>query len=239
MDDAALSLGAALLAGSLGDRPTIVNVFSISNYTVDLLDAGDVEAVTELRKTEEKRACEIMGAGAVFLDFAEIQIRGLLTVHELTKKKYKPSRDPIYDTVAKSLREFLKDVASAVVIFPLGLGGHGEHRLLSRIGHDFSDRNVATVAFYEDVPYAGMMTVRDIEHAAAGLDRALVPFAAPGADIEEKMALLRIYESQIRDKELDMVRQYHKLRGDEHLWATRSAIDGIRSLGKTRRPRPS
>lgn len=238
MDDAALSLGSAILAGSLGDRPTIVNVFSISNYTIDSLDAGDVEAVTELRKAEEKQACEIIGAEVAFLDFAEVQIRGLVTVHELNKKKYKPTRDPIYGEVVESLRGLLEHPVSAVAIFPLGLGGHVEHRLLSRIGQDFLTRNVATVAFYEDLPYASSMTAYEIEHAAVRLKRGLLPFSVPGADIERKMALLRIYESQIRDRELDMVRQYHELRGDEHLWATRPAIEEIRSLGKGRPTHP-
>lgn len=231
MDDAALSLGSAILAGRLGNRPTVVNVFSISNYTIDSPDAGDPEVVTELRKAEEKRACETMGTGAVFLDFPEVQTRGLVTVHELNRKKYRLTRDPLYGDIAESLRDLFDRPASALALFPLGLGNHVEHRLLNRIGRAFLNRKATTVAFYEDLPYASLMTVKDIRRVAHRVKRGLLPCSLAGVDIEKKIALLRIYESQMRDRELAMVREYHALRGGEHLWSTRSAIEEIQSLG--------
>lgn len=96
IDDAALSLGSALLAGSLGKAPRIVSVFSHSNYTIELFSNGDLEVITKMRKAEEKCACQIMRARAEFLDFDEALVRGVVKVDELLKKNFDPIRDPIH-----------------------------------------------------------------------------------------------------------------------------------------------
>jgi len=233
MDDAAFSIGAALLAGTLGRHPSIINVFSVSNYTAESLDTGDTDAVTTMRKNEERRACGLMGADVQFLDFPEIQIRGPLTVHELNKRKYKPKRDPIYRKVAGILRNLVQAEKQAIAVFPLGLGGHVEHRLLNAIGREFLSVDRAHVAFYEDLPYASIMTVGEIGKVARHLKRGLIRFALPGAEVESKMDLLRVYESQVQDKVLNMVRQYHAAQGAEHLWAMQPAIEAIQSLRNT------
>jgi LmbE family N-acetylglucosaminyl deacetylase len=230
MDDATLSLGGALLAGNLGKRPLIVNVFSISNYTVDSLDAGDVEAVTKMRKGEEIRACELMKAEVKFLDFPEVQIRGLLSVRQLNFKKYRPKKDPIYGDIKGRLKHLITISKPCIALFPLGLGGHVEHCLLNSIGRDFLSMKDTDIGFYEELPYASGMSVREIERAVRRIDKKLVAFRLPGIEIDNKIALLRTYESQMRNRELDMVRQYHSMRGEEHVWAPRRLIDKFHPL---------
>lgn len=225
MDDAALSLGSALLAGSLGKEPTIVNVFSRSNYTTDNAGTGDVEVITEIRKAEEMRACQLMRANVEFLDFEEVLVRGVVKANELLKKRLNPARDPIYGRVAETLTALVETVMPAIVIFPLALGGHVEHRLLNNIGRDFLSSGKTNIAFYEDLPYASTTTIRKIERVARRLNRNLVSFALAGVEIEKKISLLKTYESQMREKDLSMIRQYHAFRGDEHLWATRQVME--------------
>jgi LmbE family N-acetylglucosaminyl deacetylase len=230
MDDVALSVGAALLAGSLGSHPSIIDVFSVSNYTAASLDSGDTATVTKIRKDEEHRACRLMGAEVRFLDVPEIQIRGPLTVHQLNKKNYKPKRDPIYRKVATALRNLIQTEEAVLTVFPLGLGGHVEHRLLNVIGRELISTDTAHVAFYEDLPYASLMNIGEIEKVARRLKRGLIRFAIPGAELENKIDLLRIYESQVEERVLDMIRQFHATHGPEHLWGTPSSREAIRSL---------
>lgn len=225
MDDAALSLGSALLAGSLGKEPTIVNVFSRSNYTIDNAGTGDVEVITEIRKAEEMRACQLMRANVEFLDFEEVLVRGVVKANELLKKRFNPARDPIYGRVAETLTALVETVMPAIVIFPLAPGGHVEHRLLNHIGRDFLSSGKTNIAFYEDLPYASTTTIRKIERVARRLNRNLVSFALPGVEIEKKISLLKIYESQMREKDLSMIRRHHAFRGDERLWATRQVME--------------
>jgi LmbE family N-acetylglucosaminyl deacetylase len=229
MDDAALSLGLALLAGSLGKKPTIVNVFTRSNYTIDNAGTGDVEVVTEIRKAEEKRACQLMRVNVEFLDFEEVLVRGVVKAEELLKKRYNPARDPIYGRVAETLTALVETAMPAVVIFPLALGGHVEHRLLNNIGRDFLSSGKTNIAFYEDLPYASTTAIRKIKRVARRLNRNLVSFALPGVEIENKVSLLKTYKSQLREIDLNIIRQFHAFRGDEHLWATRRVMERFHS----------
>ena len=116
-------------------------------------------------------------------------------------------------------------VMPAIAIFPLALGGHVEHRLLNNIGRDFLSSGKTNIAFYEDLPYASTTAIRKIERVAQRLNRNLVSFALPGVEIEKKISLLKTYESQMREKDLSMIRQHHAFRGDERLWATRQVME--------------
>jgi len=230
MDDAAFSLGGALLAGIFGQRPTIINVFSISNYTVESLDSGNTEAVTKMRKNEERRACELMSVDVLFLDFPEIQIRGPLTVHDLNRKSYKPKWDPLYKRIAETLKDLIQDKRNAIALFPLGLGRHVEHRLLSDVGRDFLAADRAHIAFYEDIPYASTMTVSEIGRMARRLKRGLIRSSLPGAEVESKIDLLRVYESQVDDTVLAQVTRYHEAQGTEHRGRLQSSMEAIQLL---------
>ena len=88
----------------------------------------------------------------------------------------------------------------------------------------------AEVAFYEDIPYASVMTFDEIKRIVRRMNRAFVSFSLAGDEVEKKIALLKIYRSQIGQRELDMVREYHVSRGSEHLWATRPVLEEIKSL---------
>jgi hypothetical protein len=234
MDDAALSLGSALLAGSLGNEPVIVNVFSRSNYTIHNRGTGNVETVTEKRKTEETSACRIMRAKARFLDFDEAFVRGAAPVTDLLKKDYEPVRDPVYPRITEAVEGLLRTVAPSVAVFPLAVRGHVDHRILSSIGRDFLRRRAAAVAFFEDMPYAGVMGDRQLKRAARRVDRRLACCLLAGVECERKIDLLRTYESQIREQDLEIVRRHHKLRTAERLWTTEPVAEMLRSTAEAR-----
>jgi LmbE family N-acetylglucosaminyl deacetylase len=217
LDDAALSLGAAMLAGSLGSSPHIVVVFSVSNYTFEMPGTGDVEVVTRTRKSEETTVCRLMKASLQFLDYGEPLVRGACReFEEVFNKDFKPTSDPLYHRIAGDVRRILDQRKPGLLIFPLALGDHLDHILLNSIGLALLADSGARIMFFEDLPYAGIMEPEDIE--LAGKSKNLRPYAIPGIELESKLILLKNYQSQLDEFSFLAVKRYHTLRGSEHLW---------------------
>ena len=217
LDDAALSLGSAMLAGSLGSRPHIVVVFSISNYTFETPGTGDVEAVTRIRKGEEKTACRLMKASLQFLDYGEPLVRGACGKYEeVFNKDFEPASDPLYHRIAGEIKGIKEQRKPDLLIFPLALGDHLDHILLNSIGLDLLAEGDSRIMFFEDLPYAGILEPEEIELIGKG--RGLKPYAIPGLDLNSKLLLLKTYQSQLDEFSFLAVKRYHTLRGAEHLW---------------------
>jgi LmbE family N-acetylglucosaminyl deacetylase len=217
LDDAALSVGSAILAGSLGKRPHIVVVFSISNYTLETPGTGDVEAVTRTRRNEETTAGRVMKASVEFLDYGEPLVRGACSdFGDLFNRDFDPTTDPLYRQLVDEIRKIKEGLQPKLMIFPLSLGNHRDHILLNSIGLHLLGESETRIMFFEDLPYAGIMEQADI--IEVGSSKGLKPYAVPGVDLETKLLLLKTYKSQLDEFDFELIRMYYDMRTSEHLW---------------------
>ncbi len=134
IDDAFFSLGGLLLR-DMGEQQKIVNVFSVSDYT--LSGRMDPKKVTKVRMEEERRNIKKIGADVDFLAFSNI---GSAAHSRKTEAK-----------IRTRLGRYIKE--GRRIFFPLGIGGHGDHVLLARAGLEFAKLS-GNVYLYEDLPYA-------------------------------------------------------------------------------------
>jgi LmbE family N-acetylglucosaminyl deacetylase len=139
LDDAALSLGAALAAAARhGVSVIVVNVFAGDPESLapagawDLLCGFQTEGeAARARRAEDARACDILGASPVWLPFKD--------------ESYAPAEPPTADAIEAA-------VASADTVFFPGLPlKHPDHALVSSWANRFA--RSARVGFYIEQPY--------------------------------------------------------------------------------------
>jgi hypothetical protein len=86
--------------------------------------------------------------------------------------------------------------------------------------------NVA-LAFYEDLPYAAELTARDLRATVQSISHRLQPVSLDISPVlNRKRDILRIYASQIGERELDLVAHHARCSGDgravERIWGALS-----------------
>lgn len=223
-DDIPLSLGASLLAGEWGDEVHAVVVFSTSRYTLKNGWNNAVEVATALRNDEERRAAAAANYKVEFLGFPEPGVRpGYAQVTDIFSPDLRFEADPVWAAVDTRLHELLREFDAAgggVVLSPLGVGRHIDHRMTAaafRAAVPSLAR--VTPGFYEDLPYAARFSSQDIRRLVpAGL--ALRPRLFAAGNLEDKLGLLRVYESQLSADDYDSVSAHWDCRGRAELvWA--------------------
>jgi LmbE family N-acetylglucosaminyl deacetylase len=208
IDDAALSCGGAIARHvAAGQRVLVVTVCAgepsasaalsdYANWLHGRWGGTDADAM-DLRRREDVTAMEALGADYVWLPFLDAVYR--------MPERY-DSRDAIFgpldpaDTLPATLGEALAEVArrapGAVLYAPLGVGNHVDHQAAFNAASELA-RGGASVAFYEEFPYAA-------RHPSAVVDRLAAlggPFTPSTIDIDatlaRKISALDAYASQM------------------------------------------
>ena len=211
-DDVPLSLGAALLARALGPVRVLV-VFSRSRYFGGVF-LEDESRVTELRHGEELRAAAMAGYEVGFLEFGEPGSRpGFTMLGEAFDAKRRVEDDPVYADVAGSVERLLEE--GTRVLAPLGCGGHIDHRIVSRIARETGVVARDRMAYYEDLPYAYQ---RDPRKTLPLVPPGCESHRLPSAGCAPKEALLGCYQSQLRESDLERIREHLERFEGESIW---------------------
>ncbi len=205
-DDAAFSCSLTLstLLGA-GHNLTIVNVCTISRYAPYLVseDAGAdlTEQVTERRRNEDASFVETLCALAgvensrvefVDLKWQDVPIRwSVQDEHALALSGLPPAEVQALGDTFRMLPVF------DIVLAPMALGGHIDHRLVLQAARQaFS---ASSLLFYEDLPYACRMAAQ--ERMSDGVESDLESSAAwlPEQGLKNglKLAFALCYPSQI------------------------------------------
>ena len=151
-DDAALALGAAIRDGRLGEVSVVV-VFSRSRYTIIEQDTANEHVATSIRIAEEKKAAEYFGYSVCFWDYPEPVLRSVPV--------FSPGREPELESIImRRIRATIQE--GALLFFPLGLGNHRDHELLNRAGLSVDQDVCNRVYIYEDLPYAGSVSIEEL-----------------------------------------------------------------------------
>ncbi len=223
-DDIAFSLGASVMVHEWGGNVRGVVIFSKSRYSLRNGWNNEVDTQTAVRNGEERRAGEMAGYEVDFLGFPEPGVRpGYSEVTEIFSPELRFEADPIWAQVDARLQALLADFAETgggVVLSPLGVGRHVDHRMVAASFRSALPRlPQITAAFYEDLPYAGRFSSQEIRRLVPeGLG--LQPVLKSRGNLEDKMRLLRVYESQVSDDDYNSVAAHWDCRGRAELvWA--------------------
>jgi LmbE family N-acetylglucosaminyl deacetylase len=155
LDDLAFSLGAALLDGRFPNA-TLANVFCISASAVN---DNQVKTVTSVRKSEDEEFFHSLDTpvNVVYLDRLDAPLRLGIPDEEVCNSISLCEKELSY------LHDFIKSRSHSLLIAPLAIGGHVDHRLVYHTACILA-RDGWSVAFYEDLPYAGGIEMEDIEN---------------------------------------------------------------------------
>lgn len=197
-DDAAFSLGAWI---ARHPRGTLVNIFTRSGFVIGadhgVPDAVTVERVSAIRQAEDRAFSSAYGLEVIELGLEEPSLRG----------RHSRDRSGVDDDVGQ-LREPLWQVLDRLVtegeqsIFcPAAIGGHVNHVATRAVALDWARARgrLASLRFYEDLPYAARASVRrrglaDLRDAVGGARLVRTAWRAGG----DKLGAVRLYPTQLK-----------------------------------------
>jgi hypothetical protein len=210
--------------------------------------------VTRLRKLEDANYFRALGAQRIDFDLQEAPLRGYGWPPFVTDKDT-VTNDPIFRVVVRLVEELVASLVSAatspsmhapkyvrnsgrcVLLLPLGLGSHVDHLILREACSGLAPNHIRV--HYEDLPYAERLTGDEIERVVRDYDPDLRPHLfSIRTSLARKIENLRLYKTQVGDKEVERVLHYaNRLGGDlgpcERLWYRTLPEDwGVKSLGR-------
>jgi|ERR1700730_2520386 len=218
-DDVPLSLGAALLARTFGSLPLVAVVFSVSCFTKDEPCTGRVEAVTALRESEELCASRQASYQTRFLGFPEPFVRpGFVSFNDIFDKRRNEEDDAIFSVVSKAIDDLIAS-QDGLTVAPLGCGNHIDHRIVHRsVLASFKVRKGIQVGFYEDLPYSAFLPESEILARIPRFPGVSFYPVVVNRGFQEKIAMLQVYESQLRKEEFEALRKHWERLGGERIW---------------------
>ena len=180
-----------------------------ATYTDDVVEAAIAGELTAKRRVEDERFAYFAEASIVFLDLPDAIYRGYEGDAELLGAPRDDDRTPY-----EILRSEITRLEPQKVYFPLGVGGHVDHRLCREVGLGLLNESrrwvmpgpeyAGIVTFYDDFPYALWSDFRRLEDVAQNgelaipADVALTPEYADVTDqLERKITGIGLYESQL------------------------------------------
>lgn len=195
--------------------------------------------ITRLRKLEDASYFKALGAPRIDFDLLAASLRGYgwslyVTDTDIAKN------DPIFRVVVRLIRNLTASLVSAdtsssmqapesmrnsgrfIMLLPLGLGGHVDHLILREACSGVAQNQVRV--YYEDLPYAARLTDDEIERVVRDFDSELRPHLFNiEASLARKIENLKLYKSQVSDKEVEQVLSYATRLGAglgpcERLW---------------------
>lgn len=220
-DDSTLSLCGAILNKNLGKNITIYDVFSISNYTINEKGTADWKKTTAIRHQEEINVSKKLGTKLKFIGFKEPLLRqGYKKMDDIFKPNADPAKDKIWDKVYEWGKGACKEKKWTYIFFPLGIGHHIDHKILTLVGIKLQ-RLYANlpIFFYEDLPYAGGENLDYITKQVKNIDKRLESILIPLNNLKEKIQTLELYASQFDSEDIGWTYKHiNRLKG-EKIWA--------------------
>jgi LmbE family N-acetylglucosaminyl deacetylase len=204
-DDAVLSVGGLMQRGRA--RFSVLTVFGVSAWTSAGFAPDRQAEISDLRRREDVDACNSLGV----VDFQSLE---LLEARSRGRDPFSPVEDADLGLLAnleQSLEKLIASSGAELVLFPLALGAHVDHLLLTSVAQRLVRRGWHGVAFYEDLPYAAFYSLDEIairvtevaDDMDATLERVQVSFDE--ATLKMKLHALRRYRSQLRPRDLRRV----------------------------------
>ena len=216
-DDAAFSCAIALrhLAGRC--RITIANFFTVSAYA-PFAHAGN-SAVSQLRLREDQAFADAASAGLRDLHLVDAPERLSISFSEIANTRALDHRDV---EPMEQISAHLKMLKPELVLVPLALGDHIDHRIAQAAA---VTSGFESLAFYEDLPYAARGAIAAPAQRVADLGLELNPWVFQAEDGDSwKARCAEFYPSQIGPETMREIAQYSERYGKgERFWVTKQA----------------
>ena len=237
-DDAAFSLSLSIDAWLReGHSITIINIFTRSLYAPYL----DTRAIPEnallthisaVRKREDNHFIRhIPRAKMIDLDLNDAPLR-LNCTSVMVCDMPVDLKDEAFAEIGKALTA-LAGVPAAVLLIPLALGHHVDHRVVRDAALPFSAD--LPCAFYEDLPYAtrdgaSIDLKRFRDDVDAKYQKHLHPVVCyHSRSVDWKRTVVLEYTSQILDEAAQRISNFaHRYRGNERIWANDKFINLVK-----------
>ncbi|MGB9940437.1 PIG-L deacetylase family protein [Methanosarcina sp.] len=198
-DDIAYSLGGALLKNYFEKPVVLVTVFMRSSFS-PRLKLIDPEEITRIRRLEDIEFTKKIGIRYESFHFPEAPLRGKTSYEDIFGNS-DPFSDPIYEDVYHSLLKLIKSSPDAVVVSPMSLGNNIDHLIIFEACSSICQENNIKISYYEDVPYASLLTLEQIKNKAFKISPRLKPCSIDITSmLHGKLANLKIYKTQIGRK---------------------------------------
>jgi LmbE family N-acetylglucosaminyl deacetylase len=209
LDDAALSCGGAIARfAAAGQAVLVVNIcdgspplggpFSaFATFQHDRWGLPAAEAVAR-RLAEDAAALELLGADSLGLGLLDAIYRmPEAYVDDVTLFGEPAPGDLLAAEALPALRALAAAFPDAIFYAPLAVGGHVDHRAIHTAAAQLSGAG-ATVAFFEDFPYAVAPGALETRITELGGPEQLAPASLDiGATLERKRAAIAAYGSQL------------------------------------------
>lgn len=213
IDDAFLSMGGCITNWlSNGEKVRIIYIFTKSNWTnTDPISnkkyPGDIESITALRKSEESSLQKAIGHDFHFLDWYEDGLRNKksMVMNFLRYGSIPVRHNKMIREIENQLQQILDK--NTVTYFPLAMGKwvHPDHAITNSLGLSLLKKNF-NIAIYEDLPYCAHTNAEDINNHLSNKMEFMPVYE--NIDIDKKIKLLEIYQSQMSKEWLQTVLDY-------------------------------
>lgn len=195
LDDVVLSCaGRIARQTAAGSAVLIVTIFAGSRHRGLLPRAFAPFQDVAARRREDRRALAVLAAEHQWLEYPDaIQRHHRYTSLPRITAPLARREQPIRAQVAASVSEICQRWPAAVLYFPLGIGNHVDHQIVSATGFDrrpLDSRCRREVVFYEDTPYVCIphLLRQRFEQVGVAAPHGRAP--APGACAREAHAAL-------------------------------------------------
>ncbi len=216
LDDAIFSLGGFILNNCVF-RLTVLNVFTISRYTVAAV--GDPQEVTATRLLEESEASRRLNFESLICQFPDASLRSQYKDEvDYLNVDTDPKNDDLWEAVEATVERVVGSNDYALLFFPLALGHQIDHRILFEIGRKLLSQGLP-VLFYEDAGYDAASQEDLInEHVArSGLDISRLRFEY--INPEAKLDYVKLYRTQVDENVLTNIAATIQRQRGETIWA--------------------
>ena len=196
-DDAVGSCGARISRDSMENEVSLITVFSevkkpFSKYANELHEYWNLKDPLTDRKIENKNVCNFLGINNIMLGFLD-------AIYRTFDNEYiYPNQEAIFAEVSKLDFELVNKIKDALLryitkedllFFPLGVGSHVDHVIVSEIGKILRNENYKIV-FYLDFYYAGILP-----EICESLNEVRIKFES--GFVNAKINAMKLYKSQV------------------------------------------
>lgn len=218
-DDVAYSLGGTVRRLPRDSVWTILTVFNKSCYAPEYPHQTAEVEISRIRDEEDHRYAEAVGAKRVALNLADASVLGHTAESEL-RASYLDER---FEPVAAALDEALSVISPDLILAPLALGGHVDHRIVFEAVGRSSHVHRAKILYYEDLPYACHLPGEELlVEVQARLGEGVRPLLNDITDVLGlKLTASSIYHSQGDWDEAALISYANRIHPVEHRCAER------------------